>query len=120
LFITAGTLGIGYWGMKSGYGDALVRSLVFITLLFSNIFLTLVNRSFYYSLFTTLRYRNNLVLLIIGITLLFITTILTIPFLQDLFKLEALSWYLLGISVAVAFVSTCWIEVAKAVKRMRD
>jgi P-type Ca2+ transporter type 2C len=120
LFITAGTLGIGYWGMKSGYGDTLIRSLVFITLLFSNIFLTLVNRSFYYSLFTTLRYKNNLVLLIIGITLLFITGILTIPFLQDLFKLEPLSWHLVGISVAVAFVSTCWIEIAKAVKRTRQ
>jgi Ca2+-transporting ATPase len=120
LFITAGTLGIGYWGMKSGYGETLVRTLVFITLLFSNIFLTLVNRSFYYSIFTTLRYRNNLVLLIIGITLLFITGILTIPFLQDLFKLESLGWNLLGVSVAAAFVSTCWIEIAKTVKRMRD
>jgi Ca2+-transporting ATPase len=119
LFITAGALGIGYWGMKNGHSETLVRTLVFITLLFSNIFLTLVNRSFYFSLFTTLKYKNNLVLLIIVITLLFIAGILTIPFLQGLFKLEPLSWQLLGMSVAIASVSTCWIEIAKAVKRLK-
>ncbi|HLO79781.1 MAG TPA: cation-translocating P-type ATPase [Chitinophagaceae bacterium] len=120
LFITTGCLGIGYWAMKDGQTDTLIRTLVFITLLFSNIFLTLVNRSFYYSFFTTLRYKNNLVLLIIGVTLLFIVGILTIPGLQNLFRLEPLSWHLLAISVSVAFVSTCWIEIAKAVKRMRQ
>jgi Ca2+-transporting ATPase len=120
LFITAGCLGIGYWAMKNGQDETLVRTLVFVTLLFSNIFLTLVNRSFYYSFFTTLRYKNNLVLLIIGVTLLFIIAILTIPFLQSLFRLEPLEWHLLVISISVAFLSTCWIEIAKAVKRMRQ
>jgi hypothetical protein len=33
-----------------------------LTLIASNIFLTLENRSFYYSIFTTIRYKNNLVL----------------------------------------------------------
>jgi P-type Ca2+ transporter type 2C len=117
LFITTGCLGIGYWAMKSGYNDSLVRTLVFITLLFSNIFLTLVNRSFYYSIFTTFGYKNNLVLLIIAVTLLFIAGILTIPFLRDLFGLGSLTWNLLGTSIAVALVSTCWIELAKLFKR---
>lgn len=61
LMITTGCPGIGYYYMQQGNDETIVRSVIFITLLFSNIFLTLVNRSFVYSVFKTLSYKNNLV-----------------------------------------------------------
>jgi Ca2+-transporting ATPase len=113
LIITAGCLGLGYWGIQNGYDDTLLRTLVFTTLLFSNIFLTLVNRSFYHPITTTIKYKNALVPLIIGITIIFIIFILTIPFLQDLFGLTTLSWNLVLLCLGTALVSTCWIELFK-------
>ncbi len=69
LMITAGTLTIYQYAVHQGFSESLTRSMVFTAIISSNIFLTLVNRSFYYSIFTTLKYKNNLVLLIIGITI---------------------------------------------------
>jgi P-type Ca2+ transporter type 2C len=117
LMITTGCLGIGYYYMQQGAGETTIRTVIFITLLFSNIFLTLVNRSFYYSVFKTLTYKNNLVLLIIGITLLFILAILYVPFVRDLFKLNPLVLSVICTCIAVALVSTLWIEVWKIFKR---
>jgi Ca2+-transporting ATPase len=116
LIITAGCLGLGYWGIQNGYDEILVRTLVFTTLLFSNIFLTLVNRSFYHPITTTIKYKNALVPLIIGITIIFIISILTIPFLQDLFGLTTVSWALVMMCLAAALISTCWIELFKFIR----
>lgn len=117
LVITAGCLGPGYYFMLQGKDEATIRSMVFITLLFSNVFLTLINRSFHYSILTTLRYKNRLVPLIITITLLFIAAVLYIPFARNLFILSELPMRLLLLCIAVAWVSTCWMEIWKYFKR---
>jgi Ca2+-transporting ATPase len=114
LVITVACLGMGYYGIQQGQDNELVRTLIFTTLLFSNIFLTLVNRSFRYSVFTTIRYSNPLVPLIIGITLVFIVAMLTVPFMQQLFGLENLSWSMTGLCAGAAFLGTFWMELAKA------
>jgi len=111
--ITAGCLGIGYYFMQHNYSEPAVRSVIFITLLFSNIFLTLVNRSFKYSVFTTLRYKNSLVTLIIAVTILFILALLYIPVVRNLFLLEKIPLAYLAGCIAVALVCTMWIEFFK-------
>lgn len=113
LMITIGCLGIGYYCMQQAQSETMVRTVVFITLLFSNIFLTLVNRSFRYSVFITLRYNNYLVPLIIGITVLFIGAVLYVPLVRQLFLLNALSAPYLLTCTAVALISTAWIELFK-------
>jgi len=79
--------------------------------LFANIFLTLVNRSFRHSVLTTLRYKNPLVPLIIGITILFIVCLLTIPALHNVFGLRPLSLQQIGLCIGVAAVNTFWINL---------
>ncbi|MBL7738219.1 MAG: cation-translocating P-type ATPase [Chitinophagaceae bacterium] len=120
LIITAGCLGAGYYLMQQGATETTIRTVVFTTLLFSNIFLTLVNRSFYYSVFTTLAYKNRLVPLIIGITLVFIAAVLYIPFMQKLFSLEQLPFSLIGVCFFTALVSTWWLELWKIFKRKKN
>jgi Ca2+-transporting ATPase len=117
LMITAGCLGIGFYYLQQGSEDASVRSMIFVTLLFSNIFLTLVNRSFTYSVFKTIAYKNNLVPLIIGITLVFIAALIFVPFIRNLFMLDKLTFSALAICVGVAFLSTLWIDVLKFIRR---
>ncbi|MDZ4709082.1 MAG: cation-translocating P-type ATPase [Saprospiraceae bacterium] len=116
LVITAGCLGIGYYYMQLGESDTTIRTIIFITLLFSNIFLTLVNRSFEYSVFKTLAYKNNLVPLIIAFTLIIIVALLYLPYMQQLFKLTALPFPVVIVCIGVALGSTFWIEIWKALK----
>ena len=116
LMITAGCLGIGYYFMQAHQSENMVRTSIFITLLFCNIFLTLSNRSFRYSIFQTIRYKNSLVPTIIAITLLLILSFLYIPFFRNLFGLEYVSPNYLLIFVLVAVVSTGWIEIVKLLR----
>lgn len=113
LMITAGCLGIGYYFMQAGQTETTVRTSIFVTLLFSNIFLTLINRSFKYSVFKTAHYNNYLVPLIIGVTFLFILSILYIPFVRTLFSLETLPLNYLLMCFVTALVSTIWMEFFK-------
>ena len=117
LVITAGCLGIGYYYMQKGEDNDMVRTVIFITLLFSNIFLTLVNRSFRYSIFTTIKNKNGLVPLITGITLLLIAAILYLPFVKDLFRMDDIKYADIGISVVTAIAATCWMEVVKIFRK---
>ncbi len=117
--ITGGCLGIGYYFMQKGSSHEMVRTVIFITLLFSNIFLTLVNRSFTYSILKTIRYKNMMVPVIISITLVVIAAALCVPFVRNLFRLTDLPARSLVICVAVALVSTLWLEVWKYFQRMR-
>lgn len=113
LAITIGCLGIGYYYLQIGEAETTVRTVIFITLLFCNIFLTQLNRSFVYSVFNTILYKNVLVPVIIMLTLVFIATLLYVPVVRDLFRLHSLSVGMLVTCLLVAMVSTCWLELVK-------
>ncbi|MEP7374959.1 MAG: cation-translocating P-type ATPase [Chitinophagaceae bacterium] len=117
LMITAGCLGLGYYYMQQGGNETDIRTTIFITLLFCNIFLTFINRSFTYSIFKTFAYKNNLVLIITGMTLLFILALLYIPFVRELFSLNQLSFPSIITCVIVALLGTLWIELWKLWRR---
>lgn len=117
VMITAACLGTGYYYMNNQADETTVRSTIFITLLFSNIFLTLVNRSFRISVFTTLGYRNKLVPIIIVTTLLCIAVFLYVPFAHQLFGLKTLTLPMLLTCIAAALTGTFWVEVRKALIR---
>ena len=113
LMITVGCLAIGYYFIQQEQAQSVIRTVIFITLLFSNIFLTLANRSFRHSVLTTIRYKNYLVPLIIGITLFFVFALLYIPFLRELFGLNILRPEIILICATIGFISTFWLEVYK-------
>lgn len=117
LMITGACLGIGYYYIQQGANDTTVRTVIFITLLFSNIFLTLVNRSFVHSIFKTIRYKNNLIPIIISVTLLFIAASIYVPFIRDIFLLTTISVSSIVSCALVAMVGTLWIEPWKIARR---
>ncbi|MBL7707287.1 MAG: cation-translocating P-type ATPase [Taibaiella sp.] len=117
LFITAGTLLMYQYAVHSGYTEALTRTMVFTVLITANIFLTLVNRSFYYSIFTTLKYKNKLVTWIIGLTVCLVALILYIPPVTRFFGFEQLNAAQLTIAVCTGFISVIWFELVKFLKR---
>ena len=117
LVITLGTLFMYQYSVYLGYDEATTRTIVFLVLVVANIFLTLVNRSFFYSIFTTLAYKNSLVGIIIGITIAITGLILYIPVLTNFFKFEHLNMNQLLIAIGVGSVSVLWFELVKLWKR---
>ena len=120
LFITVGTLSIYQFAVASGYNDAITRTMVFTVLITANIFLTLINRSFYYSVLTTLKYKNNMVLFIVFITIALVGLILYVNPLTVFFEFERLTLYQLLTSIIIGFISVIWFEIVKAIKRVKQ
>jgi len=120
LIIAIGTLLTYQYAVHQVYNESVTRVMVFVTLVTANIFLTLVNRSFFYSIIATLKYKNNLVLLIIGITILLTGLLLYLRPLTKFFEFEQLRLPQLGISIGVGFVSVVWFEFVKWVKRNKE
>jgi Ca2+-transporting ATPase len=117
LVITAGTLLVYQYAVMNGFGEALTRTMTFSVLIAANIFLTLINRSFYYSILTTLKYKNNMVLYIILITVGIVGLIFYIKPLTSFFEFETLNLFQLCICVGIGFVSVIWFEIVKWIKR---
>ncbi|MGN8068872.1 cation-translocating P-type ATPase [Mucilaginibacter sp. 22184] len=117
LVIAAGTLGIYLFAVSRHFNETTTRTMVFSTLIVANILLTLVNRSFYYSLLTTIKYRNNLVPALLGITILVSGSLFYIHPLSTFFGFEPLGLVQLSISSVVGTLSVIWVEVLKPGKR---
>ncbi len=113
LVITAGTLFAYQYGVCEGFGEDMTRTLVFTTLIIANIALTLVNRSFHYSIIATIRYENWLLRTIILTTIASLLFLLYVPIARDFFELASPSVAQLGFAIALGLISVLWFEVVK-------
>lgn len=114
LLITTGVLWLYYFSMYH-LGDALneTRTMVFTTLIISNIFLTFTNRSFTENITRTIHYKNNLAPWIILISVAFLTVIHLVPAVREIFGLAPVPVTRLLLCLGVAFVSVAWFEMYK-------
>ncbi|MEO8234159.1 MAG: cation-translocating P-type ATPase [Flavobacterium sp.] len=117
LMITIGSLFIYQYAVINQFNEETTRTMVFVVLVTANIFLTLVNRSFYYSVFTTLGYKNNLVSTIIGITIVITGLLLYVKPLREFFNFEYLDNNQLFIAIGAGSISVLWYELVKLWKR---
>ncbi len=120
LIITVGALFSYQYAIYQDLSQEKTRTIVFIVLITSNIILTLVNRSFYYSIFSTLKYKNNLIPLMIGITITITTLLLFVPVLTEFFDFATLSINQLLWSILIGFTSVIWYEFVKLYKRKKS
>ena len=117
LVITIGALFIYQYSVSQEFNEMITRTMVFTVLIASNIFLTLVNRSFYYSIFSVMKYKNNLVLMIISVTVFLTGLLIYVAPLAKFFQFEALNTHQLIFSITTGFLSVIWYEAVKWVKR---
>lgn len=117
LMITVGVLFAYQLAVQSGSNEETTRAMVFTTLIFANVFLSLTNRSFTYSLFESFKNKNILFSLVIGATLILLFAILYIPVFSNFFHISSLNLKDLGITILIAMVSVLWFEVYKWGKR---
>ncbi len=120
LMITAGTLFVYQYSVLIGHNEALTRTMVFTVLIIANIFLTLINRSFYYSILTTLKYKNNMILAIVFITLAMVGLILYVKPLTAFFNFETLTLTQLLVCITIGLLSVIWFEIVKIIKRIKQ
>lgn len=118
LVISAGTLIAYLYAVNQGFSEPVTRTMVFTVLIVANIFLTLVNRSFYYSLLTTVRYKNNLVALILLLTISITGLLIYVKPLNHFFGLEQLDVPQMAICFGLGFFSVIWYEIVKWRKRV--
>jgi Ca2+-transporting ATPase len=119
LVITMGTLSAYLFGVWQGYSQEGTRSIIFLALISANIFLTFVNRSYFDSVWQTLKRKNNLVYVITSITVALTICIYSIPFLKDLFGLGPITLQDAGLAIGLGAATTFWFELVKIWRRRR-
>ncbi len=117
LIITLGTLFSYVYAVREGYNEDLTRTMVFTTLVIANVFLTLVNRSFYYSVWTSFSNKNNLIVGVISLSIALLLAMIYVPIFSTFFKLSPLDIQQFGIASLVGFVVVIWFEGYKWFKR---
>ncbi|KAF2330886.1 cation-translocating P-type ATPase [Flavobacterium nitrogenifigens] len=118
LLITAGILFIYQFTVQNGGNEEKTRAMVFSTLIFANILLSLTNRSFHYSLFESFKNRNILFPIVSFVTLIMLAAILYINPISDFFHLTGLTIRELSLSGGIASLSVLWFEGYKLIKRL--
>lgn len=119
LMITIGVLFAYQYAVSNSASEEITRAMVFSTLIFANILLSFANRSFYYSMFFSLKHKNNLLVLVTFLTIILLFCILYIPVLSRFFAVNSLSLSQLLISVGIAFLAVGWFEIYKFISRRK-
>ncbi|SHJ44040.1 Ca2+-transporting ATPase [Arenibacter nanhaiticus] len=113
LVIALGALWVYQLAIKYQYSEESTRTMVFVVLITANIFLTLVNRSFYFSIWDSLKNKNKLLPVMIGITILITALLLFVKPFTQFFKFETLTIFQFFCSSMVGFITTIWYEIVK-------
>jgi P-type Ca2+ transporter type 2C len=120
LAITAGTLFTYQISVGQGCDESQTRTLVFLCLVTSNIFLTLVNRSFLLSMIETLSYRNMLMRVILALTVAMTVLLISVPAFADFFGFDWPGWPLAGSAMLTGMIGVVWFEGYKWWRRRRE
>jgi Ca2+-transporting ATPase len=113
LAITAGILALYYIYMKNGHTIEETRTMVFTTLILSNLLLTFASRSFARTIYYTTRYKNWLAPVIIMVSAIFLGLVHFVPVVRVLFQMASVTAFDFWLSFGVAIASVMWFEVYK-------
>jgi Ca2+-transporting ATPase len=115
LTVALGLLLVYSYFMRHGYSLEYTRTIVFITFLVSNVLLTFAGRSFKEPFSRTIRYRNNLVPVILLLSGLFLALIYFIPFVRQLFQLTSVRGIHLLAAFGTGLLSIGWFGIYKGI-----
>jgi Ca2+-transporting ATPase len=113
LAVLAVSLGAFALALHNGWGEERGRGLAFATVVFSNLGLILVNRSWSQTMLGSLRARNTPFWVLLGGVCGFLALLFAVPFLRRLFAVGAVSAVELLACFAAAVLSVAWFDAAK-------
>ncbi len=96
-----------------GQGEMEARALTYTTLIIANLGLILTNRSWSCTILETLRTPNSALWWVMGGALIFLGSVLYVPFLRDLFQFAPLDFLEIAIAFMAGIASILWFEGLK-------
>jgi len=105
--------------MQAGLAPEAIRTRAFSVLVFSNVLLTLANRSFMLSFLQTLFIPNRLLWLMLGITVALLFLSVYQPAVRALFGFVRLEWQEMLFCFMVALPAVLWVECLKWYRRRK-
>ena len=114
LSVLAAVLAVYLWAMHDGQTAGEIRTITFATLVFGNLALILVNRSWRLPIPATFRQRRNATLkwILAGATTILVLLI-SVPVLREAFGLGPMSLQDWAIALVAAVVGVSWFEIYK-------
>jgi Ca2+-transporting ATPase len=116
--VLSALISLYFFSFNSGRSDSEIRSLIFGTLMLSNVGLILTNRSRSLTTLETFRHRKNRAVrwVVLG-AMVIVTSLLTIPPLRLIFDLASLSirdWLVMAL---ISILGVSWYDLFKLLKR---
>jgi len=112
-------LAVYLWAVFTGHDADSVRALSFAALVFGNLALIFVNRSWTHTVIGGLLTKNDALWWVFGATVAMLALLFAFPGTRDLFQFSAMSLGDLAICVAAGAVSVSWFEAYKSIRRRR-
>ena len=103
-----------------GQGEAEARTLSYTTLIIANLGLILTNRSWTRTIWDTLRSPNAALWWVLGGATVFLSLVLYVPFLRDLFSFAFLHPIDIAICLVAGVISIAWFEGLKLLNRRKQ
>ncbi|MGO9413081.1 MAG: cation-translocating P-type ATPase [Spirochaetia bacterium] len=119
LMAFAAVMGVHWVALLLGQSLAEARTLAFITLIVSNLSLILTNRSWSNTAWSAFRASNPALLWVVGGALVFLSLVVSVPGLRDLFHFAPMHLVDVAIALVAGLVSIAWFEAAKVLMRRR-
>jgi Ca2+-transporting ATPase len=114
------SLGVFLLAQLWGRGDAVARTMAFVTLTVANLTLIVTNVSWTRSLAATLRSPNRAMWWVLGGATVLLGGLLNIPELARLFQFARLSFAQVGACLAAGLASVVWFEIVKGARLRRQ
>ena len=119
--VLVAVLAVYLTAVASDRSDETVRSMAFAALMFANLGLILVNRSWRLSIWRTLRERRNPTLIwILGGALGALAVVTTVPVVRRAFDFGAMSWAEVAVALGAGVIAVVWFEVYKMATHPRS
>jgi Ca2+-transporting ATPase len=113
VFVLAAVLAVYLWAVFTGHQAGDVRALTFATLVFGNLSLIFVNRSWTHTILGGLSSKNPALWWVTAGTLSMLALLLAFPGTRDLFQFTVLHPADFAIALCAGVASVAWFEVYK-------
>lgn len=117
IFVSGLILFLYHSDLQAGLPETVIRTRAFSLLVFCNILLTLVNRSFLQPVWKTLLIPNRILWLMLMLTLALLLITVYQPAVRNLFGFAQLEWQELFFCFVMAIPAVLWIELLKWYRR---
>ncbi|TGM43926.1 cation-translocating P-type ATPase [Leptospira biflexa] len=99
--------------LKGNSPDQVVSTATFVTLVFSNLFLILANRSLHESMWSRMRIKNSMIQYVFIGTIAVLLLSIYLPGMNSLFRFEPLNFLQFSVAILVAFIGVLFYDMTK-------